>query len=230
MKDWLSLLSTKGYGYTIRHKKRREVALTYQNDEKNWLMRLPWVFPDLVEGELFSDYIQRFGDTTPEHIWICLIQAGYATLGRVERLSLVDYKRISYYMVRKKQGKSQLTYLNKKGKSRAGARIRLRNTQKFFDELHTVIQDWATCTTPQCIFLSSTPRLWGALHQRHPTLPLFQSDMTIHKIPLTIHRPRLSEIKRVLYHIRTGTVREGSDPLLAALFQKWMDDSALHNC
>ncbi|MEO1451203.1 MAG: hypothetical protein AAFV07_16855 [Bacteroidota bacterium] len=45
-------------------------------------------------------------------------------------------------MKRHKRGKAQISYLNTRGKSKAGSRIRLANTVAFFEEINERLQDW----------------------------------------------------------------------------------------
>ncbi|MGY6560371.1 MAG: hypothetical protein ACXIT9_13925 [Nitritalea sp.] len=70
------------------------------------------------------------------HVALCYIQSGQALTAFYEGDTLLDHKVFRAYMVRKKQGKSQLKHLKTKGKSRAGSRIRLAETQRFLIEIH----------------------------------------------------------------------------------------------
>ncbi|MEL7006131.1 MAG: hypothetical protein AAFN93_25900, partial [Bacteroidota bacterium] len=85
-----------------------------------------------VQIRLPLSYRSTEGDQLPVkdevNYVLLLIQAGSAALGFFENDINLDHKVFKSYMVRKKQGKSQLKYLNAKGKSRAGSRVRLANT------------------------------------------------------------------------------------------------------
>ena len=45
-------------------------------------------------------------------------------------------------MVRKKRGVSQIKHLKTKGKSRAGSRVRLAETEEFFENINGRLQDY----------------------------------------------------------------------------------------
>ena len=74
-------------------------------------------------------------------------------------------------MVRKKQGKAQLKYLSSKGKSRAGSRIRLAQTEKFLTEIGV----WSATAEKQFdfrdVYYSCQPVLWGMLFKDKYGLP-----------------------------------------------------------
>ena len=79
-------------------------------------IRLPIIFP-APEREVLRDYLIKMKEYSHEFS-VILIQTGAAALGYVENGELINHKVIKKYMVRKSQGKSQLTYLKTKGKSR----------------------------------------------------------------------------------------------------------------
>ena len=62
-----------------------------------------------------------------------LVQTGSSAIGVFEGEECLEHKVLSAYMVRKKQGKSQIKHLKTKGKSRAGSRVRLAKTLEFFE-------------------------------------------------------------------------------------------------
>ncbi|EIM78549.1 hypothetical protein A3SI_02573 [Nitritalea halalkaliphila LW7] len=76
------------------------------------------------------------------HVAICYIQSGQALTAFYADDTLLDHKVFRAYMVRKKQGKSQLKHLKTKGKSRAGSRIRLAETQRFLREIHARMAEY----------------------------------------------------------------------------------------
>jgi hypothetical protein len=100
-------------------------------------------------------------------------------------------------MVRKKQGKAQITYLNKKGKSRAGSRIRLAQTVKFFEEINEQVNMWIKNVNPDRLLISCPPRLWGLLFQSKIKPEFSKKDPRIFKIPIDIKIADRSELSRV---------------------------------
>ncbi len=72
---------------------------------------------------------------------ILIVQSGGAVMGLVEEGELTYHKVFRGYLIRKKQGKSQLKHLKTKGKSRAGSRVRLSSTFSFLDDICQKLQD-----------------------------------------------------------------------------------------
>src|SRR5687767_1115631 len=60
---------------------------------------------------------------------ILLVQSGSCAVGYFENGINLDHKVFRAYMVRKKRGVSQIKHLKTKGKSRAGSRVRLAETE-----------------------------------------------------------------------------------------------------
>ncbi|MHA1228785.1 MAG: hypothetical protein ACTSPV_18835, partial [Candidatus Hodarchaeales archaeon] len=70
------------------------------------------------------------------------IRAGRAALASINNSEIINHKVINKYMVRKKQGKAQYSYLTLKGKARGGAKLRLERTKEFFQEINQKLTDW----------------------------------------------------------------------------------------
>lgn len=78
------------------------------------------------------------------HFALALIKAGQAAVGYFHQGELIDHRVFRAYMVRQKQGKSQIKHLKTKGKSRAGSRIRLSETERFFEEINERLTTYET--------------------------------------------------------------------------------------
>ncbi|MEM7036019.1 MAG: hypothetical protein AAF570_03495, partial [Bacteroidota bacterium] len=116
----------------------REKQKIHGNDEtgaRMFTVRLPLPFYLPEAGESIQDYSTRIrsglNHTPPPYLMI-LMQAGHAALGYFEEGEVVHHKVVKKYMVRRKQGKSQVGYLGTRGKSKAGSRVRLANAVRFF--------------------------------------------------------------------------------------------------
>ncbi|HAA55507.1 MAG TPA: hypothetical protein DCE42_12170 [Myxococcales bacterium] len=169
---------------------------------------LPWVFPPvhytdnqavyspLPTLESFSQYVERLPQGIPPHI-ILLIQAGNAALGYIEDGDILHHKVIRKYMVRKKQGKAQVTHLNQKGKSRLGSRIRLANTKAFFEEIHDKLVEWDVVDNADIILYSCPTKLWSLLYDAKTTLAWQREDPRLQKIPTHVHTPNFDELQRI---------------------------------
>ena len=139
---------------------------------------------------------------------ILLIRAGYAALGTIEEGVITHHKVIRKYMVRKKQGKAQLTYKTLKGKSRGGGKLRLKRTQEFYQEIREKLYEWReTINSSDSIFFQCSPRLWDGLFKIKSKFPIFNSkDRRLHKIPITTYRPTYKELRRGNYVLSKGSL------------------------
>ncbi|WPZ09072.1 hypothetical protein [Roseivirga spongicola] len=118
-----------------------------------------------------------------------LVQSGSASVGVFQHEKCLSHKVFSSYMVRKKQGKSQIKHLKTKGKSRAGSRIRLASGAEMFDNVNERLQrhfqehdfDRITFSCSKILF----PHLFGAKVEP----PFDKKDPKIYKIPKHLHQP-----------------------------------------
>ena len=120
---------------------------------------------------------------------ILLIQSGSCALGYFEEEDNIDHKVFKSYMVRKKQGKSQVKYLKTKGKSRAGSRVRLASTIDFFENINERLQDYFEEYEIDRIAMSCSKILIPYLFDSKETCPFDKRDERILKIPKHIHTP-----------------------------------------
>lgn len=118
-----------------------------------------------------------------------LVQTSSASVGVFEDDECLEHKVFTAYMVRKKQGKSQIKHLKTKGKSRAGSRVRLAKGLEFFDSINTRITRHCQENEFDRIAFSCSkilmPYLFGA---KVPT-PFDRKDERIYKIPKHLHQP-----------------------------------------
>lgn len=140
----------------------------------------------------------------PLHYIILLIQSGSCALGYFEGEDNLDHKVFRSYMVRKKQGKSQIKYLKTKGKSRAGSRVRLGETIEFFENINERLQSYfEEYDVHRIAFSCSTtliPYLFGS---KIPT-PFDKRDERIFKIPRHIHTPIYEVLMDTQKFLRKG--------------------------
>jgi len=130
---------------------------------------------------------------------IVLMQAGRASLAVGRADEIICSKQIQKYMVRKSQGKSQLNYLNQKGKSRLGSRIRLRQSVEFFAEINQKLSDWNQAYHLQRLFLSCSPKLKGAWFGSSTANPFAKKDPRWRRVPFTVGLPNQQELLRIHY-------------------------------
>ena len=140
--------------------------------------RLPLVIPP--PGTTLGDEV---------HYVILLIQSGNCALGYFENGINLDHKVFRSYMVRKKQGKSQIKYLKTKGKSRAGSRVRLGETVEFFENINERLQTYFDEHEVHRIAISCSKTLIPYLFNSKVSTPFDKHDPRLFKIPKHIHTP-----------------------------------------
>ena len=167
--------SDNGFSYdNAKHK-----ITLFQEGKEAIQLRLPITlsFPDKLEEDNSLSYI------------ILLIQAGSSALALCEDEEIIEHKVFKSYMVRKKQGKSQLKYLKTKGKSKAGSRVRLGNTVSFFEDINERLQAYFEEKPINRIALSCSKTLIPYLFNSKIECPFDKKDERILKIPKHVHTP-----------------------------------------
>ncbi|MEJ2545906.1 MAG: hypothetical protein P8Y99_17730 [Calditrichaceae bacterium] len=159
-------------------------------------VKLPWILPPCPS---VNDLVTNVSANNIQYLKyvIILVQAGYGAVCYCNSGKIIEHKLIRKYMVRKKQGKAQITYLHSKGKSRAGSRIRLAQTVKFFEEINEQVNAWIKNDELDRLLISCPPRLWGLLFQSKTKPQFSKKDPRILKIPMDIKIPNRDELNRV---------------------------------
>ena len=125
----------------------------------------------------------------PVHYVILLVQSGSCAIGYFENGLNLDHKVFRAYMVRKKRGVSQIKHLKTKGKSRAGSRVRLAETEEFFEHINERLQAYFAAHHIDRIALSVSKILIPYLFSSKTKTPFDKRDERIFKIPKHIHTP-----------------------------------------
>jgi hypothetical protein len=133
----------------------------------------------------------------PAYYGLMLIQAGRASVAIAQADEIIEAKQIQKYMVRKTQGRAQLSYLQEKGKSRLGSRIRLRQSQIFFEEINARMRDWNAAYPLSQIFLSCTPKLKGAFFLALDVPAIAKGDPRWRRVPFMVRPPGQEEMLRI---------------------------------
>jgi hypothetical protein len=160
--------------------KHRLLLLDAQGNEQV-AFRLPLTTPPLQNNTLT--------ETQPVYYVILLIQAGNCAMGYFEDGVNQNHKVFRSYMVRKKQGKSQIKYLKTKGKSRAGSRVRLGETAEFFENINGRLQEYFAQHEIHRIALSCSKTLLPYLFDSKIPTPFDKRDERLFKIPKHVHTP-----------------------------------------
>ena len=160
-------------------------------DSETWLAKiyLPWQlnFQNGKNFELKDDF----------HSALVLIRAGQAVTGYFHQSILLDHKVFRAYMVRQKQGKSQIKYLKTKGKSRAGSRVRLGETVQFFEDINTRLNEYSSNFPIDLWGISCAKTLWPFYFESEIQPPFFQNQENLITVPFHIAQASFDELKQV---------------------------------
>lgn len=124
-------------------------------------------------------------NTLYQHI-IILIESGLAAVGYFENGENIHHKVFRAYMVRKKQGKSQIKYLKTKGKSRAGSRVRLAETMEFFTSIRERVNTYMDTYRIDRIAISCSLTLWPYFFGGKGDLLFSKDDPRVYKVPMHV--------------------------------------------
>ncbi len=177
--DVLERLEAERYARDYDYEKHR-LVLTSEATGREAYLRLP----------LTVNY--ENGVPVPERkvrYIMVLVQSGSASIGVFEDELCLHHKVFGSYMVRKKQGKSQIKHLKTKGKSRAGSRVRLASTIEFFENINTRLQGHFDQYDFDRIALSCSKILIPYLFNSKVPTPFDKRDGRIYKIPKHLHQP-----------------------------------------
>ena len=154
--------------------------LLFSKDDQELQLRLPItvvVNDGLIQEEQSTKYL------------MLLVQTGSAAIGVFEGENCLEHKVLSAYMVRKKQGKSQIKHLKTKGKSRAGSRVRLAKTIIFFEQINERITRHIKENEFDRIAFSCSKILMPYLFNSKVPTPFDRKDDRIYRIPKHLHQP-----------------------------------------
>mgnify|MGYP005749036795 CR=1 FL=1 len=173
-------------GLEIIYVQEKHQLVIYSNSEWIAKMYLSWLYewnPKLG--------LQKNPDS---HFSLALVKAGQACVGYFHQGNMEDHKVFRAYMVRQKQGKSQIKYLKTKGKSRAGSRIRLAETERFFEEINERFQSYQDYPI-DFWGISCSKTLWPYLFSS-PTPPPFSSDSaSLIELPFHVSKASFEELE-----------------------------------
>ena len=160
-------------------------------------IRPPLPYSSLLRSMDLDHYLDEFNEDEIPSYGMFLMQAGAGALGYFEDGQVVFHKAIKKYMVRAKSGKSQINYLNTRGKSKAGSRIRLANTDRFIEEINELLNQWEEYDPPHGWLYSCPVNLWGMLFAADPPPPFSKDDERLRKLPFDVNKPDFAELKRI---------------------------------
>lgn len=156
-----------------------------------WLMRinLPWSIEFSESGKLINreDY----------HLALVMIRAGIACTGYFHNGEMVNHKVFRAYMVRQKQGKSQIKYLKTKGKSRAGSRIRLGESEQFFEDINERLTSYSDQYPITHWGISCSKTLWPYYFGSATPPPFEKKQGNLMNIPFHVPHPDFETLQLI---------------------------------
>ncbi len=155
-------------------------AINYGKGEDQFQVRLPITLA--VKNDTIDDvHVVKY--------LMLLVQTGSSAIGVFEGDECLEHKVLSAYMVRKKQGKSQIKHLKTKGKSRAGSRVRLAKTLEFFEHINERVTKHFDENEFDRIAFSCSKILMPFLYRSKIPTPFEKKDPKIYRIPKHLHQP-----------------------------------------
>ncbi|KOF01747.1 hypothetical protein OB69_15475 [Roseivirga seohaensis subsp. aquiponti] len=160
---------------------KHRVELGLEGQDREAYLRLPLILT--CNQNLVLDFEKEV------NYLMLLVQSGSASVGVFKGEKCLAHKVFGAYMVRKKQGKSQIKHLKTKGKSRAGSRVRLASTLEFFENINLRLQDHFKEYEFDRIALSCSKILIPYLFGSKESTPFDKKDDRLYKIPKHLHQP-----------------------------------------
>lgn len=197
--------------------KKRKIIFSTQEQDKLLSIRLSIQMEfELGASELKSSDFKNFV--------LILIRSGLASVALVENEEIVDHKVFRSYMVRKKQGKSQIKYLKTKGKSRAGSRVRLAETLEFFEDINQRVNTYFDGYRIDLIGISCSQTLLPYFFGSSTSSAFDKKDHRLFRIPKHIASPTYESQKNVknLLHLNEVKVEESG----LAFFQDFIEQES----
>lgn len=157
--------------------------------------RLPLPLPVPTEKISFPDYLAQLPEVAEPYLLI-LIQAGHSAIAYFEAGEMLHHKVIKKYMVRG-NGRAQVGYLQTRGKSKAGSRVRLANTVTFFEDINEKLREWEVTDQATRILVSCGEKLRPLWFGSNITPPFAKDDPRLTKVPFDVQRPGLEELQQI---------------------------------
>lgn len=178
---------SRNFNLTLEPKKHQ---LIIENGQE-WLAKLylPWTLEWTEKKEIKAK--------PDPHFSLVLIKAGQAVTGYFHRGELLDHRVFRAYMVRQKQGKSQIKHLKTKGKSRAGSRIRLAETEHFFEEINERLNSYSNQYPIDFWGISCAKTMWPYYFSSAVSPPFSPKEESLIELPVHIDQASFEELKAV---------------------------------
>lgn len=183
------LTTTEGQKMSIHYRKDKHQLVVESGQEWVAKIYLPWTM-DWSEN-------RKLKEKADAHFALVLIRSGQAVVGYFHRGELIDHKVLRAYMVRQKQGFSQIKYLKTKGKSRAGSRVRLAETERFFEEINERLNSYSDKFPIDFWGISCAKTIWPYYFNSSISAPFSPQAENLIELPVHIPQTSLEVLKSV---------------------------------
>jgi len=173
--------------------------IRYATDGSAFFLRLPLQIAYPINPAMHSGQVLNYV--------MVLLESGLAATGFFEDNETVHHKVFRAYMVRKKQGKSQIKHLKTKGKSRAGSRVRLAESLQFFTEINEQLTEYLAKNRVDIIAVSISKTLMPFFYGAKVPPPFDKSDPRIYEIPKHIPDCNYENLIQTHRFLRMGELK-----------------------
>lgn len=184
----IEVLEGGSYSWMYSYSKHQLLVLDVYKNELAYI-RLP--LHDVVEEVIEEPLVLYLS-----------IESGNAVICVMEGEENVYHTTFSAYMVRKKQGFSQVKYLNKKGKSRAGSRMRLSSTIEFFESINTTLEELFEEFSIDRIALDCSLTLLPYLYNSKVECSFTKEDERLYKIPVHLPQANFTNLEKAIKRLK----------------------------
>jgi hypothetical protein len=195
-KNLLHIIQVNGFEYNFIAKKNQ---LEIFKSQAEILFRLP------ISITSPQAFFERPEDRA--NYALVMIRSGLASVGYFENGENINHKVFRAYMVRKKQGKSQIKFLKTKGKSRAGSRVRLAESVEFFEQINQKLNSYFEEYYVERIGFSCPVTLIPYFYRSKVPSPFEKNDKRIFKIPKHVQNPNFESLMEINSFLLKGELK-----------------------
>lgn len=185
------LISLEKYQSILEMSEKKDLEGTFEETKHQWVIsdRDSWLAKVSLPWNTSPNGIGMLTVKDDFHLALVMIRSGIAVTGYFHNGVLLDHKVFRAYMVRQKQGKSQIKYLKTKGKSRAGSRVRLGESEQFFREINERLQRYEADYPITSWGISCGMTLFPYLFGSEIPPPFSKKQENLFSIPFHVHHP-----------------------------------------
>jgi hypothetical protein len=197
------LISEEYYLRLLSFSEDKNLAGSFDQQKHQWVIEgsESWLAKISIPWDRLPDAKGRLNPIDDFHLGLVMIRAGIAVTGYFHETKMLDHKVFRAYMVRQKQGKSQIKYLKTKGKSRAGSRLRLGESERFFEEINERLQHYDLTYPITRWGISCAKTLWPYYFGSETPPPFLSKDDTLMSIPFHVQQPDFATLKEIHFKL-----------------------------